>query len=64
MDLSNGQELGCEAGAIQISFKYGEHYMHLVEQPKAAAQLFQLLPGALAYGAGLDAKDIVMYSVP
>ncbi|KAI0186178.1 hypothetical protein EV127DRAFT_346691, partial [Xylaria flabelliformis] len=48
---------------IQISFKYGEHYMHLVEQPKAAAQLFQLLPGALAYGGGIDAKDIVMYSI-
>lgn len=48
---------------IQISFKYGEHYLHLVEQPKAAAQLFQLLPEALAYGAGLTADDIVMYSI-
>lgn len=37
--------------------------MHLVEQPKAAAQLFQLLPGALAYGAGLDKSDIVMYNI-
>ncbi|KAJ8121090.1 hypothetical protein ONZ43_g2371 [Nemania bipapillata] len=48
---------------IQISFKYGEHYLHLVEQPKAAAQLFQFLPGALAYGAGIDTADIVMYSI-
>lgn len=37
--------------------------MHLVEQPKAAAQLFQLLPRALAYGGGIDVNDIVMYSI-
>ncbi len=37
--------------------------MHLVEQPKAAAQLFQYLPGALAYDTGLEAEDIVMYSI-
>jgi hypothetical protein len=48
---------------IQISFLYGEHYMHLVEQPKAAAQLFQLLPRALAYGAGINESDIVMDSI-
>ncbi|KAF2966370.1 hypothetical protein GQX73_g7202 [Xylaria multiplex] len=48
---------------IQISFLYGEHYMHLVEQPKAAAQLFQLLPTALAYGSGVKPEDIVMYSI-
>ena len=37
--------------------------MHLVENPKAAAQLFQLLPGALAYDTGLNPEDVVMYSI-
>jgi len=48
---------------IQISFLFGEHYQHLVQQPKAAAQLFELLPKALAYGSGLKERDIVMNSI-
>lgn len=48
---------------IQISFKYGEHYQHLVDQPVAAAQLFDLLPQALSYGSGIPQKDIIMFSI-
>ncbi|KAI0840773.1 hypothetical protein F5Y06DRAFT_229969 [Hypoxylon sp. FL0890] len=48
---------------IQISFLYGENYQHLVDQPLAASQMFNLLPQGLAYGGGFDTERVVMYNI-
>lgn len=48
---------------IQISFLYPENYKWLVEQPLAAAQVFTLLPKALAYAGGFDVSKAVMHSL-
>ncbi|KAI1210968.1 uncharacterized protein F4807DRAFT_45525 [Annulohypoxylon truncatum] len=48
---------------IQISFLFGENYQHLVDEPLAASQMFDLLPQGLAYGGGYDTSRVVMYSI-
>ncbi|KAI0889040.1 uncharacterized protein GGS22DRAFT_66566 [Annulohypoxylon maeteangense] len=48
---------------IQISFLFGENYQHLVDEPLAASQMFNLLPQGLAYGGGYDVGRIQMYSI-
>ncbi|KAI1142410.1 hypothetical protein F5Y05DRAFT_225568 [Hypoxylon sp. FL0543] len=48
---------------IQISFLYGENYQHLVDQPLAASQMFNLLPQGLAYGGGFETERVVMYNI-
>ncbi|KAI2473024.1 hypothetical protein F4781DRAFT_427782 [Annulohypoxylon bovei var. microspora] len=48
---------------IQISFLFGENYQHLVDQPLAASQMFDLLPQGLAYGGNYDTDRVVMYSI-
>lgn len=39
---------------IQIGFLYSENYPFIVSNTKAAAQIFQLLPSAIAWGAGVN----------
>ncbi|KAI1416705.1 hypothetical protein F5Y13DRAFT_99689 [Hypoxylon sp. FL1857] len=48
---------------IQISFLYGENYQHLVDEPLAASQMFNLLPQGLAHGGGFDTDRVVMYNI-
>ncbi|KAI0899803.1 hypothetical protein F4806DRAFT_266529 [Annulohypoxylon nitens] len=48
---------------IQISFLFGENYQHLVDEPLAASQMFDLLPQGLAWGGGYDTSRVVMYSI-
>ncbi|KAL7627666.1 hypothetical protein AAE478_001859 [Parahypoxylon ruwenzoriense] len=48
---------------IQISFLFGENYQHLVDEPLAASQMFDLLPKGLAHGGGFDLNRVVMYSI-
>lgn len=45
---------------IQIGFGYGLNYPFVVQNTKAAAQIFQLLPEALEYGGDVDAQLVVM----
>ncbi|KAH8681567.1 hypothetical protein BX600DRAFT_429493 [Xylariales sp. PMI_506] len=49
--------------AIQISFLYGLNYNWIVSQPLAAAQMFALLPQAVAYKRGFNSSDVVMQSI-
>lgn len=50
---------------IQISFLFAENYEFIATQPLAAAQIFHLLPQALAHGGNfnLDENTIVMHSI-
>jgi hypothetical protein len=48
---------------IQISFGYGFNYEWIAAQSMAAAQLFSLLPQAIAFDRSLSTDDVVMKSI-
>ncbi|EEY14705.1 conserved hypothetical protein [Verticillium alfalfae VaMs.102] len=48
---------------LQIGFLYAENYEFVSKNPMAAAQLFTLLPTALADGAKIDAGKVIVTSL-
>lgn len=48
---------------IQISFLYAENYDFIATSPYAAAQVFDLLPQALAHAGDIDVSKVVMHSI-
>lgn len=48
---------------IQISFLYAENYQWIVQEPLAAAQLFTLLPKAVAHAIDVPLEKVIMHSL-
>lgn len=48
---------------IQISFLYAENYQWIVQEPLAAAQLFTLLPKAVAHAIDVPVEKVQMHSL-
>ncbi|KAI1848214.1 hypothetical protein JX265_011740 [Neoarthrinium moseri] len=48
---------------IQISFNYGLNYQFIAQNGMAAAQLFSLVPQAVAFDRGFSTDDVVMRSI-
>lgn len=48
---------------IQVGFNHGLNYPFVVSQWKSATQIFEYLPYGIAYGLGIEASDVTMYSL-
>jgi hypothetical protein len=48
---------------VQLGFQYALNYIFVVQNPKAAAQIFQFLPLGLANGLALDPSEVFMQSL-
>lgn len=48
---------------VQVGFTYGLNYPFVVSTSGSANQIFDYLPAGIAYGLGLDADSVKMYSL-
>ena len=52
-----------DSSLIQLAYKYALNYPFIVEEPVAAAQMFYLVPKALAYALNMPEDKIMMHSL-